>query len=323
MVSSFESTAQGRTEQRSTVEAPSLVVEVVVPVFNEEACIGDLLSDLRGVADGDAFMIGNIRVISDASTDATDSIVQRAAEQDVRIRLTRKEERKGKTDSVNLAISSSDADVLVFIDADVRLARTDAVEQLLAPFTSGSNTALVQGNLVRSERRITKSLAKQASWFDSLLVAEVRRRKPVSWWSIDGRVIALARGFYGDLVLPRNMAEDQFLFYTCREQGRKAIWVEQAVFYNGPPETVADFSHQWSRYFFYTKKSLQHFGKDIVAGDMAVPGLWRFILSMTLRQPFAGVAWLTCFGLSKAEYLLRLKFDQYERGIYRTESKPV
>lgn len=323
MVSSFELPAAEGREQRRIVEAPPLVVEVVVPVFNEEACIGDLLSDLMGVPDGEAFMIGHIRVISDASTDATDSIVQHASERDNRIRLTRKTERQGKTDSVNLAISSSDADVLVFIDADVRLARPDALEQLLDSFSDGSNTALVQGNLVRSERRITKSLAKQASRFDSLLVAEVRRRKPVSWWSIDGRVMALARSFYKDLVLPHDMADDQFLFYTCHQQGRKATWAEQAIFYYGPPETLADFSHQWSRYFFYTQKSLQHFGKDIVARDMAVPGLWRLILSMTQRHPFAGVAWLTSFGFSKAGYLLRLKFDQYEQGIYRTDSKPV
>jgi cellulose synthase/poly-beta-1,6-N-acetylglucosamine synthase-like glycosyltransferase len=323
MVSRFKMAEFEETQQRIIVAAPPLLAEIVVPVFNEEACIGNVLEDLSHVGNGEAFEIGAIRVISDASTDGTHQIILRAAEADTRIRLTEKEERRGKTDSVNLAIAGSDADVLVFIDADVRLGQSGVIEQLLKPFTDGSNTVLVQGNLLRSQRRISRSLVKQASQFDSLLVAAIRRRKPVSWWSIDGRVIAMRREFYKDLVLPRDMAEDQFLFYTCHQQGKKSAWVEDALFFYGPPETLADFSHQWSRYFFYTRRSLQRFGKQIVARDMAVPGLWRLIFSMILRYPLAGLSWLACFGLSKTEYLLGLKFDEYERGLYRTASKPV
>ncbi len=297
-------------------------VDIVIPVLNEGSCIEDLLNDVIMAKQDDWFQIQHIYVISDASTDRTDDIVQQVATRDQRVKLIRKQERKGKQDSINLAFSVISADVLVFIDADVMLASGDSISKLLQYFRDGK-TALVQGGLVRTGPGLSLNPAKQSAYFDWILVDRIRRQKDMSWWSVDGRVMALSRDFYQHLSLPHSLADDQFIFYSCIQQHRKFVWAEDAIFYYGPPESIADFSHQWSRYFFYTNKSLQYFGKDLIAKEMSVPGLWQTIMSTIIRHPFCGLMWVLCYSISKLEFMLRVNFKEYGRGFFWTKAKSL
>ncbi len=309
------------TSRRQLLQA-RITVDIVIPVLNEGSCIEGLLHDVMRARQHDWFQIQNIYVISDASTDQTDDVVQRVTNRDPRIKLVRKKERKGKQDSINLAFKVINVDVVIFIDADVRLASEHSIAKLLHHFRDGK-TALVQGGLVRVYPGFTLHAAKLAAYFDWILVDKIRRRKAMSWWSIDGRVMALSRDFYRNLTLPLSLADDQFIFYTCIQQGRKFVWADDAIFYYGPPESVADFSHQWSRYFFYTKESRQYFGKDLIDRDMGVPGLWQTILSTFLRHPLYGLMWVLCYAVSRVESMLGVNFHKYERGFFWTKSSPL
>ncbi len=293
--------------------------DVVIPVLNEESCIEDLLYDVVMSRKHDWFQIQNIYVISDASMDQTDDIVQRVARKDHRIKLIRKPERKGKQDSINLALSLTNADVVFFIDADVRLANEHSIAKLLNHFRDGES-ALVQGGLVRVHPGFTFHAAKLGAHFDWILVDKIRRRKAISWWSIDGRVMALSKDFYRHLALPCSLADDQFIFYSCIQQGCKFVWADDAVFYYGAPESIADFSHQWSRYFFYTEKSRQYFGEKLITEDMSVPGLWRTIMSCLARHPLCGLMWLVGYAISRVEFMSGVNFDEYEHGFFWTIS---
>jgi len=322
MVKTVESIARGAVPSGKTEEKLREAVgtvDVVIPAFNEGSCIEGVLHDVVMARQDDWFQIQNIYVISDASTDQTDDIVQQVAARDRRVKLVRKAERKGKQDSINLAFSVTSADVVVFIDADVRLGSKDSITKLVQHFRDG-NVAVVQGGLVRVHPGFTLYPAKLAAYFDWILVDKIRRRKAISWWSIDGRVMALSRDFYRHLVLPPYLADDQFIFYSCIQQGRHFVWADDAIFYYGPPKSIADFSHQWSRYFFYTSKSRQYFGKDLIGGDMSVPGLWQTILSTVLRHPLCGLMWVLCYAISKGEFILRVDFENYGHGFFWTKS---
>ncbi len=299
-----------------------VTVDVVIPAFNEGSCIKGVLHDVMMARQDGWFQIQNIYVISVASTDETDDIVQQMAARDRRVKLIREPERKGKYDSINLIFSITNADVIIFIDADVRLASEDSITKLVQHFRN-NNVAVVQGGLVRPRPGFTLNPAKQAAYFDWLLVDKLRRRKAISWWSIDGRVMALSRDFYQHLILLRSLADDQFIFYSCIQQGCQFVWADNAIFYYGPPQSIADFSHQWSRYFFYTNKSRQYFGKDLIDREMSVSGLWRSILSTFLRHPLCGLMWVLCYTISKVEFMLRVNFEEYEHGFFWTKSEPL
>ena len=296
-----------------------ITVDVIIPALNEESCIEGVLHDVVLARQDDWFQIQNIYVISDASTDQTDDIVQQVVARNRRVKLLRKPERKGKQDSINLAFSVTGADVVLFIDADVRLASEHSIAKLLHHFRDGK-TALVQGGLARVQPGFTLRPAKLAAYFDWILVDKTRRRKAISWWSIDGRVMALSRDFYRHLALPRYLADDQFIFYSCIQQDRKFVLANDAVFYYGPPESIADFSHQWSRYFFYTRESRKYFGEKLIDRDMRVRGLWRTTISCFLRHPLCGLMWASCYAISKIEFALGLDFEAYRRGFFWTKS---
>ncbi len=311
--------ALGRTAEKHWETAAT--IDIFIPAFNEEGCIEGVLHDVIKARQDNWFKIQAIYVISDESTDQTDDIVQQLASRDQRVKLIKKPERKGKQHSINLAFSITSADIVVFIDADVRLANELSIAKLVRPFGDGEAT-LVQGGLVRLRPTFTLNPAKQAAYFDYILVDKIRRQKEISWWSIDGRVMALTRDFYQQLILPLSHADDQYIFYTCIQQRRKFVWANDAIFYYLPPESIADFSHQWSRYFFYTGKSRHYFGKELMDRDMNLPGLWRTIMSSFLRHPFCGLMWALCYTLSKIEFMLRINFKTYEHGLFWTKSIP-
>ena len=304
------------------MEMDYLRVDIVIPAYNEEDYVGDVLQDVMVAIQGDWFRIENICVISDASTDSTDDIIRQASREDKRVKLIKKAERKGKPDTINKAISLSQADVLVFIDADHRLGDNDALVNLLRYFHKGQ-AALVQGGLVRVRPGLTLNPAKHAAYFDWILVDKVRKQKPISWWSVSGSVMALSRDFYQHLVLPLSQADDQFIFYTCVKEGREFVWAKDALFYYGSPRSITDFCKQWNRYYFYTNKSRQEFGRELVDIEMRVPGLGRTIVSCILHHPFHGLAWALCFLVSKIEFRKSRNFDEYDRGFYWTKSAPL
>jgi glycosyltransferase involved in cell wall biosynthesis len=251
-----------------------LTVDVAIPAFNEGSCIGDLLDDVVTAKGDDRFQIQHIYVISDSSTDQTDDIVQQFASRDQRVQLIRKQERKGKQDSINLAFTVTNADILVLIDADVRLASERSILKLVQHFRD-CKTALVQGGLVRVRPSLSLNLAKQAGYFD------------------------------------------------CTQQRSKFIWAEDAIFNYGPSVSIADFSHQWSRYFFYTEQSRYYFGKGLIANDMSVPALRRTIISSIIRHPYSGLVWILCYGIGRVEFMRRVNFKEYESGFFWTKSAPL
>jgi glycosyltransferase involved in cell wall biosynthesis len=308
-----------RDTTRETPLQARITIDVIIPALKEESFIESVLLDVIMAKQNDWFQIQKIYVISDASTDQTDDIVQRVARRDHRIELIKKRERKGKQDSINLALSLTSADIVLFIDADVRLANKHSIAKLLHHFRDGEN-ALVQGGLVRVHPGFTPHAAKLAAHFDWILVDKIRRQKAMSWWSIDARVMALSRDFFRHLTLPRSLADDQFIFYSCIQHGFKFVWADDAIFYYGPTKSIADFSHQWSRYFFYTKKSCQHFGEELIRREMSVPGLWRTIMSCLTRHPLCGLMWLLGFAISRTEFMLGVNFGKYERGFFWTKS---
>lgn len=119
-----------RHSQRAEVwpnEWPMLTI--TLPVYNEAASIKGTLEQVLTVdypADR-----RHVLVISDASTDGTDEIVQRYADRGVR--LIRLSQRRGKTAAENAARDHLRGDFVVNIDATARIA-PDALKQLMAQF---------------------------------------------------------------------------------------------------------------------------------------------------------------------------------------------
>jgi glycosyltransferase involved in cell wall biosynthesis len=112
-----------------TPHMPLRKVAIVIAARNEASKIAEKLENTLAVERADIEL--DLIVASDASDDATDSIVLGYAGQG--IRLVRSPVRKGKEHAQELAITSTDADIIVFTDAGTILAK-DTLLHLLEAF---------------------------------------------------------------------------------------------------------------------------------------------------------------------------------------------
>lgn len=99
-----------------------------VIAYNEENNIGSLLNSLLG-AKTDNFILHEIYVISEGSTDRTDKIVRKFSERDKRIRLITQAKRAGKAHAVNTFLKIAEGDICILSSADIAI--TDLTVQNL------------------------------------------------------------------------------------------------------------------------------------------------------------------------------------------------
>ena len=122
-------------------------VSVLICAFNEarhiEATVRNKLGqDYQGWVD--------VWVASDASTDGTDEIVARLAQDNPQVHLYRQEPRQGKTAALSRLVERSSGDIIVFSDANSQYA-PDTLKNLVAPFAD-SDVGYVTGSMVYVNR---------------------------------------------------------------------------------------------------------------------------------------------------------------------------
>jgi len=110
-------------------DSPS--VTMIISAYNEEAVIGAKLENtLRLNYPPDRL---EVIVVSDASTDRTDAIVQEFSRRHPRVRLLRQDERRGKSAGLNRAVALARGEILVFSDANA-MYEPDAIVELVGGF---------------------------------------------------------------------------------------------------------------------------------------------------------------------------------------------
>lgn len=115
-------------------------VTLIIAAYNEEEIIGEKVENSLELDYPEEKL--DIVVFSDASSDATDEIVQ--SYDDDRGRLMRIEGRVGKTECQNRVVESVDSDIVAFSDAN-SMYEPDAIEALVSRFTD--DTGCVVGEL--------------------------------------------------------------------------------------------------------------------------------------------------------------------------------
>src|SRR5690606_19233858 len=122
-------------------------VAAIIPAYNEERTIGEVLKVLRGCPEVD-----EVVVVSDGSTDRTAEVAAGHGAEVVVL-----EENVGKGGAMRAGAAHTQAEVLLFIDADLIGLRPGHVRSLLEPVTSGRAEMSIG---VCEEGRITTDLAR-------------------------------------------------------------------------------------------------------------------------------------------------------------------
>ncbi|MCP1677161.1 glycosyltransferase involved in cell wall biosynthesis [Natronocella acetinitrilica] len=123
-------------------------VSILIPAHNEAEVIEATLRNKLALNYPKDKL--EIRVVSDASDDGTDDIIQRlAAESAIPIHLHRQEPRQGKTAGINTLVEQANGEILAFADANSHWA-PDALAELAANFADAS-VGYVTGKMVYTQ----------------------------------------------------------------------------------------------------------------------------------------------------------------------------
>jgi glycosyltransferase involved in cell wall biosynthesis len=102
---------------------------IIIPAFNEATRIAAVLEVVAGCAAG-----RQVWVIDDGSTDDTSAVAQTFAG----VQVLRTEENHGKGAAMWAGVAATDAELLVFLDADLRGLRLEHVDALVKPVAEGA-----------------------------------------------------------------------------------------------------------------------------------------------------------------------------------------
>jgi len=194
----------------------------VMAAYNEEKGIAE---KLRNYLELDyprhllSFSIG-----SDASTDATESIIERFSAGDSSIALTRYE-RSGKTRIIYDLASRADAEIIVFTDADVLLERDGLLK--IVDCLSDPGVGGVIGRMVYHDTATNAGSTGQNKYLE--LENELRRVESLFWTTVGprGECFAVRSGSYTPL-RSYKLSDDLNLVITIPLNGFR-VWYEPDV----------------------------------------------------------------------------------------------
>src|ERR1035441_1340001 len=200
-------------------------VTVVITAYNEELGLRAKLDNVTSL--GYAKSNVEILFVSDASSDATDSIAQ--SYDPKRVKLLRVEGRRGKTACQNAAVEIATGEIVVFTDATTRI-EPSALVALVRGF-GDQTVGCVAGSLVYETK--SQSLTGQggtAYWGYEL---GLRRAESAlgSLVGVSGCLYAVRRSAYRPI--PLELISDFVIALRIRELGLRTILEPDAICFEG------------------------------------------------------------------------------------------
>lgn len=279
---------------------PKPTVDIGIPAFNEEKTIGRVVSSLLSQKT-DNFIIRQIIVVSDGSTDKTASIIKGFG--DPRVRLVDHWDRKGNAARQNEIAGMAEADVLVIANADILIKDCLFLEKLVRPVLAGQ-ADLVSPALEELPPR---------SFFEKVLALSrgIKKRAYENFREGDnilnchGAARAFSKPLYRKIRFPEAVGEDAYSYLFCRYHGFKYLYLPLAVCCFRLPDNFSDHCRQSLRYFSTKSVMESFFPKTFVAEAYNFPKklLLKSISYYILKRPIHCLVYIFCLIVLKTRSL--------------------
>ena len=220
--------------QASHGDVAASSVSLIISAFNEEFVIGQKLDNALSL-DYPRDLL-EILVVSDGSTDGTDTIVKRYAAADGCIKLVRMNKQSGKTLGLNEAITYAKGEIVVFSDANAFYDK-DAIKHLVSPFSCSEIGYTVGSAHYHDNEAGDVNVSEGLYWKYELWIKKLESQ----FFSVvggDGAIYAIRRKLYfplspidiSDFVNPLQIIA----------AGYKGVFLSDAKSYEGGTDEFAD-----------------------------------------------------------------------------------
>jgi glucosyl-3-phosphoglycerate synthase len=122
-------------------------IAVILPALDEEETVGEIVATIRAtIAHGPACLVDDVIVVDSGSHDATAAVAAASGARVIALTdvLPEFSPRRGKGEAMWRGLAATDADLVVFVDADLRSFDSRFVVALLGPLLSESTTRFVK-----------------------------------------------------------------------------------------------------------------------------------------------------------------------------------
>jgi cellulose synthase/poly-beta-1,6-N-acetylglucosamine synthase-like glycosyltransferase len=249
-------------------------VAICVPAYNEENNIEKLLS---GLLSQKTFHIDitKIIVVSSASTDKTDYLVEQFCIRDNRILLIKQKVREGKASAINAFLKLADEPIVVIQSADT-IPQEDTIENLCLPMIHNPKVGMTGG---------APFPVNDPNTFLGYIIH--------AWWWFHRNIPR-----FGEIIAYRNIldrishataVDEAFIQAKIIQNGLKVVYVDTAIVLNKGAETISDLIKQRRR--VYNGHARLHKGENIKIDNMTKSSVKLLLFKYKIKN-FKEFTWL-------------------------------
>lgn len=219
-------------------------VSVGIPALNEEKTIGNILDSVLS-QEQNGWSLSEVLVYSDGSIDGT---VNEAKKRNCRVvKVTEFKERRGKTHRLNQMFKRFKGDVLVLLDADVKIADKKVITNLVDKFRDNNKVMLVGGDSRVFQPRTFFEKAIYTSYYVYFKSRE-QLCEGNNVFACTGACLALRRKFAREMKIPTDIfGDDLYIYLSCKKMGHEFRYVPKAKVYYKIASNLKDFLRQMFR----------------------------------------------------------------------------
>lgn len=132
-----------------TINSRDMTVSVIIPAFNEEKTVGNVVKTVKKVD-----YVDEIIVVDDGSYDNTSRVAEEAG-----ATVIQHVTNRGKGSAIKTGFKNSKGDIVVFLDADIENLTSDQISKIIQPIINGE-ADITKTKFKREAGRVTELTAK-------------------------------------------------------------------------------------------------------------------------------------------------------------------
>ncbi len=276
-------------------------VSVLVIAHNEESNIKKILLDILQQNESNYVLI-KVSVVDDGSKDNTSEYVKSL--KSPKTELITYRSNTGKVTRMSDFMKTFDGDILVQLDADIRIPSKDVISKLVQPFLENKEVDLVCGWHFPLK---PKTFAEKLAYFGVMVWNRAIKiaGNPPRYMCI-GQVRVFSRKFANNFSIPKKeqfLTEDVYSFYFAVKNNYTYKMVSDAVVYFKLPDNFRDYKKQMKRFLKSPSDGRKVFGEKLVkkydvmnSGDKLLALMIEFF-----SNPFIAICYVILQGITRYE----------------------
>lgn len=243
------------------------ILTIGIPAFNESANIKKLLESLLK-QQRDNFILKEIIVVSDCSTDNTIDEVKSVKSKQIKLLMNKK--RLGQAAGQNKIVKQFNSDILVLLNADILPANNHFLSELIKPFFVSDKVGLVGAKIIpiKGKNFFEKVINYSINFKDTMFE---RWHNGDNLYLCSGRARAFKKGLAKRIYWKDSLSEDAFPYFLCKQIGYKFKYDPAAKIYFKCPENFRDHIKQSARFTQGPRIMRRFFKKDLVTKEYKTP----------------------------------------------------